>query len=209
MYNKKFWDNIYKSKIVNKPSYDLWLNRYTNILEKYKNEEIIDLGCGIGADTLYLSEKGYKVVSCDYSEEALKKLEEAIPKSKTIQMDISKTLPFEDVSIGLIIADLSLHYFDDKTTKNIVNEIRRVLKPNGYLIGRVNSIKDFNFGAGCGEEIEKNFYLTEAGYKRFFTKEDIQVYFSDFVIEVCEENSVLKYGNEKKAIEFMVRKHWK
>jgi hypothetical protein len=39
MDNKKFWDNIYKSKIVKKPSYDLWLNRYTNILEKYKNEK--------------------------------------------------------------------------------------------------------------------------------------------------------------------------
>jgi SAM-dependent methyltransferase len=68
-------------------------------------------------------------------------------------MDISKTLPFKDESIGLIIADLSLHYFDNETTKNIVNEIRRVLKHNGCLIGRVNSINDFNFGAGSGKEI--------------------------------------------------------
>ncbi|AQR96507.1 class I SAM-dependent methyltransferase [Clostridium saccharoperbutylacetonicum] len=206
MENKKFWDNIYKNKIVKKPSYDLWLDRYADILKKYRNEEIIDLGCGIGADTLYLSEKRHKVVSCDYSEEALKKLKEAIPEAKTIQMDISKTLPFDDGSTGLIIADLSLHYFDDKTTQNIIKEIRRVLKPKGCLIGRVNSINDFNFGAGCGEEIERNFYLTEAGYKRFFTKEDIHFYFSDFVIEVCEDTCVSKYGNEKKAIEFMVRK---
>jgi hypothetical protein len=42
--------------------------------------------------------------------------------------------------------------------------------------------------------------LTEAGYKRFFTKEDIQVYFNDFLIDVCEENSVLKYGNEKRQL---------
>lgn len=206
MDNKKFWDNIYKSKIVKKPSYDLWLDRYADTLQKSRNEEIIDLGCGIGADTLYLSEKGYKVISCDYSEEALKILKEAIPEVKTLQMDISKTLPFGNESIGIIIADLSLHYFNDKTTKNIVKEIRRVLKPKGCLIGRVNSVNDFNFGAGCGEEIEKNFYLTEAGYKRFFIEEDIQVYFSDFIVEVCEENSVFKYGNEKKAIEFMVRK---
>lgn len=206
MYNKKFWNNIYKSIIVKKPSYDLWLNRYTNILEKCKDEEIIDLGAGIGADTLYLSEKGYKVISCDYSEEALKILKESIPEAKTVQMDISKILPFENESICIIIADLSLHYFDDETTKNIVKEIRRVLKSNGCLIGRVNSIDDFNFGAGCGREIEKNFYFTEAGYKRFFTEEDIHFYFSDFKVEVCEENSVLKYGNEKKAIEFMVTK---
>jgi hypothetical protein len=42
MYNKKFWDNIYKNIIVKKPSYDLWLNRYINILEKYRDEEIIN-----------------------------------------------------------------------------------------------------------------------------------------------------------------------
>lgn len=206
MDNKKFWNDIYKNKIVKKHSYDLWLDRYADILKKYKDEEIIDLGCGIGADTLYLSEKGYKVISCDYSEEALKILKESIPEAKTVQMDISKILPFENESIGIIIADLSLHYFDDETTKNIVKEIKRIIKPNGCLIGRVNSINDFNFGAGCGSEIEKNFYLTEAGYKRFFTKEDIHFYFSAFKVEVCEENNVLKYGNEKKAIEFMVKK---
>jgi SAM-dependent methyltransferase len=205
MYNKKFWNNIYKSIIVKKPSYDLWLNRYTNILEKCKDEEIIDLGAGIGADTLYLSEKGYKVISCDYSEEALNILKESIPEAKTVQMDISKTLPFENESIYIIIADLSLHYFNDETTKNILKEIKRVLKPNGYLIGRVNSVNDFNYGAGSGKEIEENFYLTEEGYKRFFSEEDIYCYFREFIIEECEEKSVMKYGNEKRAFEFVVR----
>lgn len=188
MYNKKFWNNIYKSIIVKKPSYDLWLNRYTNILEKCKDEEIIDLGAGIGADTLYLSEKGYKVISCDYSEEALNILKESIPEAKTVQMDISKTLPFENESIYIIIADLSLHYFNDETTKNILKEIKRVLKPNGYLIGRVNSVNDFNYGAGSGKEIEKNFYLTEEGYKRFFPKK---------IFIVTLENLSLKNAKKK------------
>lgn len=206
MDNNQFWDNIYKSNTVKKLTYDLWLDRHIDILEKSKDEEIIDLGCGIGGDTLYLMEKGYKVISCDYSEEALKILNETMPGAKTVQMDISKTLPFEDESIGLIIADLSLHYFDCETTKNIVEEIRKVLKPNGYLLGRVNSINDFNYGAGSGKEIENNFYLTEEGYKRFFSEEDIRCYFDKFIIEECAEKSVIKYGNEKKAFEFVVRK---
>ncbi|MFT8352300.1 class I SAM-dependent methyltransferase [Clostridium saccharoperbutylacetonicum] len=102
--------------------------------------------------------------------------------------------------------NFTLHYFNDETTKNIVKEIRRVLKPNGYLIGRVNSTNNFNFGAGCGEEIEKNFYLTEAGYKRFFTEEDIRCYFKDFIIEECKETNITKYGNEKRAFEFAIKK---
>lgn len=37
-------------------------------------------------------------------------------------------------------------------------------------------------------------------------KEDIQYYFKEFVIEVSEEKSIMKYGNEKRAFEFVVRK---
>ncbi|EKQ54746.1 MULTISPECIES: class I SAM-dependent methyltransferase [unclassified Clostridium] len=205
MDNNKFWDNIYKSKSAKKPTYDLWLDKYIDILEKNKDKEITDLGCGAGGDTLYLTERGYKVIACDYSEEALKILNEFIPEVKTIQLDLAKTLPFEKESIGLIIADLSLHYFNDETTKNIVKEIKRVLKPHGYLLGRVNSVNDFNYGARSGTEIEKNFYLTEEGYKRFFSEEDIWCYFEDFIIEVCAEKSIMKYGNEKRAFEFVVR----
>lgn len=67
-------------------------------------------------------------------------------------MDFSKTLPFENESIQVIIADLSLHYFNDKTTKSVVKEIKRVLKKDGYIIGRVNKYtikkKAFEFVAG-------------------------------------------------------------
>lgn len=120
-------------------------------------------------------------------------------------MDISKTFPFEDGSVEVIIADLSLHYFNGETTKNIVKEIKRVLKTNRYMIGRVNSINDLNYGAGSGEEIEKNFYLTKEGYKRFFSEDVIRNYFKEFSIEVCEEKSVMKYGNDKRAFEFVIR----
>lgn len=205
MDNNEFWDKVYKSKTEKKPTYDSWLDKYIDILEKNKDKVIIDLGCGAGSDTLFLSERGYEVTACDCSEEALNIVKKFIPKVKTIQMDISKTLPFEEESIGLIIADLSFHYFNDETTKNVVKEIKRVLKSNGYLIGRVNSINDFNYGVGSGKEIEKNFYLTEEGYKRFFSEEDIYYYFKEFVIEECAEKSVMKYENEKRAFEFVLK----
>lgn len=206
MNNKQFWNDIFKTIKEKKPKYDLWLDEYTDILEKTKKQYIIDLGCGCGGDTLYLSERGYSVIACDCSEEALNIINKFLPEVKTIQMDISKTLPFEDESVEVIIADLSLHYFNDETTKNIITEIKRVLKSGGRLIGRVNSINDLNYGAGSGQEIEKNFYLTEEGYKRFFSQKDIYYYFKDFDIEECVEKSVMKYGSEKKSFEFVVAK---
>jgi ubiquinone/menaquinone biosynthesis C-methylase UbiE len=201
---KDYWNNIYKNLTNNKPTYDLWLNKYKSILDKNKETTILDLGCGSGSDTLYLIERNYKVLSYDYCEEALNIVKKHIPNSKTIQLDLTEKLPFKDESISIIIADLSLHYFNDVTTKSIINEIKRILKASGYLIGRVNSVNDINYGALSGKEIEKHFYLTESGYKRFFNKEDIEYYFKDFEINQCTEESITRYGSEKIAWEFVV-----
>ena len=53
-------------------------------------------------------------VSAHYAEE-----------SKTLYLDMMKDFPIEDNSYSLIIADLSLHYFDNATTIHIMNEIKR------------------------------------------------------------------------------------
>lgn len=79
----KMWDNRSKRR-SSVPVYDLWLDEYKNILQENKDNEILDLGCGIGADTLYLLERGYNVLSCDFSVEALKSIENNIPNSKTL-----------------------------------------------------------------------------------------------------------------------------
>lgn len=173
----KMWDNWSKrrSSVL---FYDLWLDEYKNILDENKDNEILDLGCGIGADTLYLLERGYNVLSCDFSVEALKSIENNIPNSKTFYLDMMKKFPIDDKKYSLIIADLSLHYFNNETTIHIMKEIKRILKDGGVLLARVASVNDFNFGAGQGEKQENNCYFEGAYTKRFFDLEDVNKYFS-------------------------------
>lgn len=151
----KMWDNWSKRR-SSVPVYDLWLDEYKNILQENKDNEILDLGCGIGADTLYLLERGYNVLSCDFSVEALKSIENNIPNSKTLYLDMMKKFPIADKKYSLIIADLSLHYFNNETTIHIMKEIKRILKDGGVLLARVASVNDFNFGAGQGEKQDNN-----------------------------------------------------
>lgn len=172
----EMWDN-WSKKRSSIPAYDLWLDEYKDILEQNKKNTILDLGCGIGADTLYLLERGYDVLSCDFSNEALKSIRDNIPNSKTLYLDMMKDFPIEDNSYSLIIADLSLHYFDNATTIHIMNEIKRILKQDGTLLARVASVNDFNFGAGVGQELEKNYYFEGDYTKRFFDLEDVNKYF--------------------------------
>lgn len=204
--NKQYWNNIYSNCKHNKPKYDLWLDKHRDILDTINNETILDLGCGAGGDTLYLLERGYKVLSCDNSEEALSAVNLNIPNAKIKNINLIDRLPFEDKSIALVIADLSLHYFDDKTTKSIIKEIDRILKKSAYLILRVNSVKDTNYGAMQGKKIENHFYFTEAGYKRFFDEEDIKAYFNKWDILYLKEETITRYGNDKKAFEVVVKK---
>lgn len=172
----EMWDNWAKKR-ASLPVYDNWLDEYNELLTENKNSEILDLGCGIGADTLYLTERGFKVLSCDFSNEALKSIRKNIPNSRTQYLDLLEKFPFEDESFSIVIADLSLHYFDNETTTHIMNEIKRVLKKGGVLLARVASINDFNFGAGVGEELEKNFYFEGDYTKRFFDQEAVDKYF--------------------------------
>ncbi len=203
----EMWDNWSKRR-SSLPVYDLWLDEYKDIFDK--NNEILDLGCGIGADTLYLLERGYKVLSCDFSHSALKSIEDNIKGSKTLYLNMMDKFPIEDNKYLVVIADLSLHYFDDKTTKHIMMEIKRILKNNGVLLARVASVNDFNFGAGEGKELEKNFYFEGAYTKRFFDLEDVNKYFGIIGKVEAKETSMTRaeeeYSKPKKLYQIKVEK---
>lgn len=189
------WDN-WSKKRASLPVYDNWLDDYKELLNKYKDTEILDLGCGIGADTLYLIERGFHVLSCDFSNEALKSIQKNIAGSKTKYLDMFDKFSFEDESYSVIIADLSLHYFDQETTTHIMNEIKRILKKDGILLSRVASVNDVNFGAGVGEQLEKNFYFEGDYTKRFFDKEDVEKYFGIIGIVDTFETSMTRQEEE-------------
>lgn len=190
----KMWNN-WSKKRNGLPVYDNWLDSYKDILDNNISTQILDLGCGNGADTLYLIERGFNVLSCDFSTEALNNIKDIIPNSKTMYLDMIDKFHFEDESFSLIIADLSLHYFDNETTIHIMNEIKRILKKNGNLLARVASVNDFNFGAGLGEELEKNYYFEGAYSKRFFNQEDINKYFG--IIGTLESFETSMVRNEE------------
>jgi SAM-dependent methyltransferase len=203
---KLYWNKQFLASGNKRVTYDLWLDKYEDILKSSKDTPIIDLGCGLGNDTMYLHERHYKVISCDYSEEALKKLGLFINNPVTKLFDMKNGLPFETESVKVIIADLSLHYFSWAETKKIVNEIKRVLKEDGFLLVRVNSVKDANYGAGKGIMIEKNYYNIDGNLKRFFDKEQLEELFMDWEVKYINEYEMNRYISSKILWEMAVKK---
>ena len=192
-----YWNQTHKKYLEKQIVYDNWLDGYKEVLGKCKTK-VLDLGCGCGNDTLYLTEKGFDVIACDYSEVAIGKIKQNFSNVETKLINISQTLPFEDQTFDLIVADLSLHYFDEQTTKRIMKELKRILKKNGNLIARVNSTEDVNHGAGQGEKLEENFYFVEGYNKRFFSVADAEKFFSIIGPLNVKCTDMLRYAKPKK-----------
>ena len=194
------WNNLHKNFIKdNEIKYDDWLEEFASIISKVETE-IIDLGCGVtGNNTLYLLEKGKKVISCDFAEEALKVVKN-IKGSKTLLFDMLDKFPFESDSLELIIADLSLHYFNKNNTDAIISEIKRTLKPGGYLLFRVNSTNSTEYKEiikNAYKEIESHFFFTKNLEKRFFDENDIKNFFYEFKFICIREENMSRFCPDK------------
>src|SRR5262245_52972785 len=81
---------------------------FSEILDFKRFEKVLDAGCGIGRNAIYLAEKGCQVHAVDISEIALNKLQAAalkggVTEQITIHNTALESFPFEDNSFDLVI----------------------------------------------------------------------------------------------------------
>ena len=210
MNNEVFWNDTYNNDLKKyKADFleDNWMEKYKDIICNIKDKTALDIGCGLGQDTNWLAQNGFQVISCDISSVAINKLKELYPNAKTIRLDVSKGLPFDDNSIGLVNANLSLHYFMMEKTKQIFEDIKRILKPNGLFIGRMNSTKN-DYVNPNSKEIEKDFYydISNGKYSRLFNKEQFDILFKNWKVIVLKEAETVRLERKKYTWEFIVQK---
>lgn len=201
-----YWENIYKNTEMNEIFDASWLDKYNNIISKSQEDSVLDLGCGSGSESIHILNKGLKVISCDFSQTALDSLKKKDSRISIKRLDLKNKLPFADSCFKIVIASLSLHYFSNYETLNILKEIKRVLKHKGFLICRLNSVNDINYGAGKGIEIEKNYFNLDGNLKRFFSKKDIENYFSSWKLHNYIEQNIQRYQLDKIAWELLAQK---
>ena len=196
-----YWDKVH---LQYDSTYDGWLDHYLGLL--HKEDKIGELGCGRAYDSRYLLEKGFTDITvCDFSKEVLEIIKKEVPNLKTLNFDMKDEIPFQDNSINVIIADLSIHYFDTNTTIFLANEIYRVLKKNGIFIARVNSTNDKLYIPNTNQ-LEENYFYNGEIYKRFFSEDSIKSFFNKFSFYSIEEKDAGKYEKPKVLWEFCVIK---
>jgi ubiquinone/menaquinone biosynthesis C-methylase UbiE len=170
---------------------------YYNFMKNKKKASVLDLCSGKGADSIFFHNKGLKVTSVDYSNEAIRQFNETQKRYEifisSFVKDITEPLPFGDENFDYVYTRLGLYYFTDEELKKILPEIRRVLKSEGLLIFQVKSTNDKEYGKG--KEIEKDMFEDETGYVRhYFSKEYTEELLKEFTIVMIEERKAENGG---------------
>jgi SAM-dependent methyltransferase len=97
-----------------------------------RDRRVLDLGCRSGALTRRFLE-GNSVVGLDVDAAALQKA--AALGIEPVQADVEEPLPFADASFDAVVAGELFEHL--KFPDTLVAEIRRVLRPDGVLVGSV------------------------------------------------------------------------
>lgn len=164
---------------------------------------LLDLGCGSGRDSFYFARRGFKVTALDISENEyqLAKLKEW--NIEFLKSDIQKA-KIRQKSFGYIYAHLSLHYFNDIETTNIIDNLYQALKEGGYLFVKCKSINDPLFGKG--RKIEDNFYEFNSAARHFFSKEYMKEKLESFKIINIKKTNSFSHPGRASFIEAIVQK---
>jgi 2-polyprenyl-3-methyl-5-hydroxy-6-metoxy-1,4-benzoquinol methylase len=108
----------------------------TEILKNLKDKKtFLDLGCGTGFYSQFISSKGYKTYSLDFSDKALELTNQKcnyvnIP----IKCDILNDFPANISKVDVIFMDGLLEHFEFNDQSKILYKCKKILNDNGVVI---------------------------------------------------------------------------
>lgn len=120
---------------------------------------ILDVGCGSGALSAALRDRGATVTGMDASAAMLDLARQRLGADVALHLaDLNDPLPFDDAAFDDVVASLVLHYLEDWAPA--LTQMRRVLRPGGRLLVSV----DHPFVAYTISEPRPDYFAT-TGYE--------------------------------------------
>lgn len=196
----KIWKQIWEKPIFY-PTTKFARRSFALIQPKHKN--LLDLGCGLGRDSLYFAKKGLVVSAVDFSETGLSNIPNNIKNLNLVKQRI-EDLKFRPESFDIIYAHLSLHYFDDRTTTKIFNKLHALLKKEGLLFVKCKSTDDHLFKKGT--QIETDMFIDKGHVRHFFTKDYMKAKLERFEIIKIRKTSSTYHVYKSSFIEAVATK---
>ncbi len=199
----EWWDKFYADR--NRPI-PFFNNSVDECLIDFFNKgffnigEALDIGCGNGRNTKYLSMCGFKAIGIDISSESIKWAKENMSEFNAIDFKNVSLFNFncDDGSFDLIIDSGCFHHIKPHRREEYLSKIQNALKLDGYFLmtcfttdGGAN-ISDFDVyreysmqgGLGfCEEKIKKilSHYFEIVVFRKMNNSTDPNVFGKDFM----------------------------
>ncbi|MHA1555664.1 MAG: class I SAM-dependent methyltransferase [Candidatus Heimdallarchaeota archaeon] len=170
---------------------------YTETLQLKGNEKILDICCANGKGTRILSKlvpKG-SIYGIDLNPGMI-----AFANSKNTEEyqntdfrigDCAK-IPFNDRTFDVVTATLALHELPTSLLKSVMNEIKRVLKPNGYLF-----VFDFRYPKNPTTYLRIMYYFMrifeDESAARFMMVDQTQLFAKHGFKKILQNNYISKF----------------
>lgn len=146
--NLELWEDLYKQD---------WGSKYPTetliqfIARKFyraerENVKLLDIGCGKGANIIFMAAEGFDVYGIDGSKEAISKAQANLEEKKlnaTLQSGNIINLPYNDDFFDGVTENEVVYYNNKENSKKILGEVKRVLKKGGYFYSRTFSTENY------------------------------------------------------------------
>lgn len=162
----------------------------SSLFKELRAQRVLDLGCGVGRNLIYLSNRGFDVIGVDTSRSALKKTKalgklEGLPNVAVLRASMTN-LPFVTNSFHVVISVSVIHHALTRGIKRVVEEVHMILKDRGLFLGNLLSVTDFRYGSD--EKLEPGTFLVQEKcggqhfkeIHHFFSREEIHTLLVDF-----------------------------
>ena len=153
-----------------------------NTLKNLKEEnikKIVELGAGLGRDTVFFAKNSISVEALDYSPAAIKMINKKSLENNLSSListkifDVRKKLPFKDSSIEACFSHmLYCMALSTSELENLNKEVLRVLKPGGINVYTVRHTGDGDYKNGI--HIGEDMYENDGFVVHFFSEEKVK-----------------------------------
>jgi len=160
--------------------------RIDRIAHRIRGKRVLEIGCGMGFDSVELMKRGARLTATDLTPSAIelakKHFEHHGLEPDDVRVENVLNLSFEDESFDAVYSIGVVHHTGD--TERALSEIRRVLKPNGLAaISHIYRRPSFfemlsRFGR---ENIE--FKEEDAPVIDFYTEDEVHAMLDGFEVE--------------------------